>query len=105
LSSISIKEARSILQKTITWTKKSSKGRQEWHKTRLDVGVPPQKLKTHVKTRFASKIILFQETLEFKHVIALCYGRQQSFALQAYVPSPQVWAIAQVVVDTLKLVV
>jgi len=88
LSSILIKEAWSILQKTIAWTKKSGKGWQEWHKTCLDVGVPPRKLKTPVNTRFASKVILFQKTLEFKHVIALCYGRQQSLALQGRVPSP-----------------
>ncbi len=36
----------------------------------------PQKLKTHVKTLFASKVILFQETLEFKHVIVFYYGGQ-----------------------------
>jgi hypothetical protein len=46
-----------------------------------------------------------KKTLEFKHVIALCYGRQQSLALQGCVPSPQVGAITQVVVDTLGLVV
>jgi hypothetical protein len=69
------------------------------------MGVPPWKFKTHVKTRFASTVILFQETFVFKQVIALYYGRQQSLALQGYVPSPRVWAIAQVVVDTLGLVV
>ncbi len=58
-----------------------------------------------MKIRFASKVILFQKTLEFKHVIALCYGRQQSLALQGHVPRPQDGAITQVVVDTLGLVV
>jgi hypothetical protein len=32
LFSISIKEAQFILQKTITWTKKSDKGCQKWQK-------------------------------------------------------------------------
>jgi hypothetical protein len=41
----------------------------------MDSGVPPWKLKILVKTRFAFQVILFQETLEFKHTIALCYGR------------------------------
>jgi hypothetical protein len=63
--------------------------------------VPPRKLKTLVKIKFVSKVILFQEFLEFKHTIALCYGQQQSLALQGHVPSPQVWVIAQVVVDIL----
>jgi hypothetical protein len=48
---------------------------------------------------------LFQETLEFKHTIALFYGSQQSLAFQGHVPSPQVWAIPQIVVNTWGLVV
>jgi hypothetical protein len=43
--------------------------------------------------------------LVFKYTIALCYGQQQSLTLQGRVPSPQVWDIAQVVVDTLVHVV
>ncbi len=66
--------------------------------------MPPQKLKIPLKTRFVSRIILFQETLEFKHTIVLCYGRQQSLALQGHVPSPQVWAIVQTIVNTLGFV-
>jgi len=77
-------------------------GQQEWHKTCSIWGLPPRKLKTLVKTRFASIVIVFQEILEFKHVIAFCYGRQQSLTFQGHVPSPQVWAITQVVVDTLR---
>jgi hypothetical protein len=63
--------------------------------------VPPRKLKTLIKIKFASKVILFQVILEFNHNIVLCYGQQQSLALQGHVPSPQVWVIAQVFVDTL----
>jgi hypothetical protein len=58
-----------------------------------------------VKTKLVSRIILFQKTLEFKHTIVLCYGRQQSLALQGHVPSPQVWAIAHIVSNTLGFVV
>jgi hypothetical protein len=71
----------------------------------MDSGVPPKKLKILVKTKFASQVILFQKTSKFKHIIALCYGRQQALALQGRVPSSQVWAIAQIVVDTLGHVV
>jgi hypothetical protein len=35
----------------------------------VNVGVPPCKLKTVVGNCFASKIILFQETFEFRNVI------------------------------------
>ncbi len=38
--------------------------------------VAPWKLKTHVKTKFSSKVIMFEETLEFKAIIMLCYGKQ-----------------------------
>jgi hypothetical protein len=31
--------------------------------------------KTPIKTRFASKVIMFKETLEFRQTILLCYGR------------------------------
>jgi hypothetical protein len=54
-----------------------------------------------VKTKFASHVILFYETLDFKNIIVLCYGRQQSLAFQNHVPIPQVWVIAQVVVNIL----
>jgi hypothetical protein len=60
LPSISIKEALFFLQKTITWTKKSGKGRQEWHKTCELTMVPPRKIKILVKTCFASRVVLFQ---------------------------------------------
>jgi hypothetical protein len=63
--------------------------------------VPPLKLKTLVKTHFASRVVLFQDTFEFKHVIALCYGSQQLLALEGHVLSPKVWAIAQIIVNTL----
>jgi len=45
------------------------------HKTCLYVGVCPQKLKSPIKIQFASKVMLFHETLEFKHVIAFCYEK------------------------------
>jgi len=56
--------------------------------------------KIHVNTCFASRVILFQKTLEFKHGITFCYKRKQSLALQGCVPSLQVWAIAQVVANS-----
>jgi hypothetical protein len=35
--------------------------------------------------------------LKFKDIVACCYGQQQSMARQERVPSPQVWAMAQIV--------
>jgi hypothetical protein len=34
-----------------------------------------QKLKTPMKTKFTSKVIMFEETLEFKQAILLSYGK------------------------------
>jgi hypothetical protein len=48
----------------------------KWQKACIVIVVPPCKFKTFVKIRFVPKVILFLEILEFKHVIALCYGRK-----------------------------
>jgi hypothetical protein len=58
--------------------KKSGKGRQEWQKACEVVGVPSHKFNTSIKlVQIASRVILFQEIFELKHVIVLCYGKQQ----------------------------
>jgi hypothetical protein len=81
------------LQKTITWTKK-------FGTIRVAQGIygflsAPHKFKTSVKTWIVSRIILFQETLEFKHTLPSIME----------VNSPQVWVVAQIVVDTLGLLI
>jgi len=63
------------LQNRITWTKKIGKGRHKWEKSCIECEMPLGKLKTPVKTKFASKVIMFEETLEFKETIITCYGR------------------------------
>jgi hypothetical protein len=52
---------------------------------------------------FASKVNLFQKTLEDVHAINI-YFTWSSF-LQSRVPNGFTWAIAQVVIETLNLVV
>jgi hypothetical protein len=52
LKHISIKLAKSNLQKCITWPKKSIKKNQEWTKACSDSGIHPRKLNTPIKTRF-----------------------------------------------------
>ena len=59
MKEVSLKNAQKSLQSCITWTKKSGKGRQEWEKACIDVGLPTRKLKTPVKIGFASKVVLF----------------------------------------------
>lgn len=65
MKEVSLKDAQAALQKTITWTKKSTKGKHEWDAACIEAGLPIRRLKTPVKTRFASKVVLFQETLRY----------------------------------------
>jgi len=69
------------LQKKNPWIKKFGKGQSEWKRAYLDASLRHQKLKTLLKTRFTNKVILFQETLEYKDAINLCYGRQEILEL------------------------
>jgi hypothetical protein len=63
-----------------------------------------KKFKTSVKTHFASKVIIFQETFEYANVINIYYTWQSS-ALQAKVPNGLTWTIARTITKTLNLVV
>jgi hypothetical protein len=100
---VNVKDVHVALQKMITlWIKKSEKGRQEWEKACIQCGMPPRKLKTVIKTKFASKVIMFEKTLEFKKTIITCYGRQNTITLQQRIPKAQVWAIVKVVTSCLN---
>ncbi len=57
---MSVKDARATLQMTIAWMKKKTKNeKQEWENAYIEIGMAPQKLKTPIKTKFASKVIIF----------------------------------------------
>jgi hypothetical protein len=60
------------------------------------------KLKTLMKTKFASKVIMFEEILKFKNVFILCYNRQKFVALQQKVPKAQMWAIVEIITFVLR---
>jgi hypothetical protein len=75
-SKVSLKGVQASLQNTITWIKKFGKGKQEWKYSCIIVGLPPRMLKTFVKTRFASRITLFQKTPDYQDAISICYGWQ-----------------------------
>jgi hypothetical protein len=55
--------------------------------------------------RFASKTILFQEALQFRATIVLCYNRQTTVRVTSLVLPPLTWHISQIIVDALSLVV
>jgi len=48
-----------------------------------------------MKTKFASKVIMFNKLLKFKEAIFLCYGRQRTITLQQKVPKVEVWGITK----------
>ncbi len=66
LKQVNLKVAQGNLPKTITWTKKLRKRRHEWERACVERGLRPQNIKTLKKTRFGSKVIMFEEVLEFK---------------------------------------
>ncbi len=88
-------------KKTITWSKKSIKGRQEWEVVCGEANLPPRKLKTPIKTKFASKVIFSQETLEYACAPTICYSCQ-SLHLQAYVLFGPTSVIASEVIEILN---
>jgi len=47
-----------------------------------------------MKTRFASKVTMFQQAFEFKVVIHVRYN-QQTLVLKGRIPTTQVWAIVE----------
>jgi hypothetical protein len=57
----------------------------KWQKTCVDVEFFHQKLKTPMKTKFASKVIFFQETFEYYDATNLCYWKQETQELQGHV--------------------
>jgi hypothetical protein len=56
---VSLKEVQSSLQKTITWTKKSKKGKAQWKESCIVIGLPTKMSKDPMKTQFAFWAILF----------------------------------------------
>ncbi len=58
-----------------------------------------------MKTKSASRIILFQKTLPYQDDISICYGWQQALHLQFRVLDYQTWSIAQAITNTLMPIV
>jgi hypothetical protein len=52
----SIKNAQFDIKKCNTWLKKSSKGKQQWNKACMDVGIQPRKLNTLIKTKLVFNV-------------------------------------------------
>jgi hypothetical protein len=70
----------------------------------IECEMPSQKLKSLAKTKFVSKVIMCEETLEFKQAIITCYGKQKIVTLQQKVLKAQMWAIIEAITSCLNLV-
>ncbi len=71
-----MKDAQFTLQKTITWTKKSNK-----REARMGSSLPKnkfasKKVENLCETKFVSKVVFYQETLEYADTITMCYSHQ-----------------------------
>ncbi len=54
--------------------------------------------------KFASRVLLFQDALIYQNAIELCYSRQ-TMVLYSHISSPRTWAIFEVMVNVLSLIV
>jgi hypothetical protein len=102
---VNLKATYSTLQKTITWTKKSRKGRSKWKKACFDARLSHQKLKTPMKIMFVNKMILFQETVEYWDAINFRFGRQETLELQGRIMDAHTWVICKGITKTIIHVV
>jgi hypothetical protein len=59
MKEMSLVEVQNILQKNIMCRKEFEKNMQEWEMICKEVGLRSWKLKTLIKTKFVSKVILF----------------------------------------------
>ncbi len=82
LTLVNVKHAQIGLQKNSLKWKNQGKGGKGGKKNYIESGMWHWKLKTLVKIRFVNKVIMVEETLEFKQTILLCYGRQKTLMLQ-----------------------
>jgi len=58
------------------------KERWEWECVCFENGMWHWKLKIRMNTKFASKVIMFEKTLQFKNAIIICYGKHKFVHLQ-----------------------
>lgn len=78
------------LQKMITWGKNLWKERKNGRKLTFKMGCNFENFKIFVKTKFASKVSMFEKTLGFNQAIIIYYGRQKTIILEHnIVPRPK----------------
>ena len=101
LALIDAKKAKASLQRCITWTKKSAKGRDAWFASCRAKGKKERVMPTPVKTRFVTSVLMMSMLLVYRDVVEHCYSNQEKLDLRQRVPSTETWEIVRVMVDTL----
>lgn len=82
---------RNILQKCVTWAKKSAKDRKGWTDACQYLGFNARIIPTPVKTRFVSVLVMLKIMLSDKEVVRNCFGTRTNRSLRSRVPSPETW--------------
>jgi hypothetical protein len=54
---------------------------------------------------FVSKIIIFQEALQFKNVISFCYNKQNVIKINGRVPPNFTWHISKIIMHSISPIV
>ena len=102
LNRIDFNKVRATLQRCITWTKKSGKGKSECYKSCRKMNVKELLMPTPFKTRFVCTIVMLNMMLKYRQVVQHCFSNQSSPELRTRVPSTDTWEIARVVALTLE---
>jgi hypothetical protein len=101
-SPINLKKAHNELHACVTYTKKSSVGARKLTEAQKHFNVPPTRLSTAVKTRFAAQFKFYNDMLVNKMPVNYMFvSTQVAEKFQHRVPSQHTWAIARTIVDTL----
>jgi len=101
---LSVESSRVVMQKCITWTKKSQKGANYLRESQEHCDLRPMKLLTPVKTRFAYLILSFRCMLKNQKAIDYLYGEKPGMnaALRYRKPSSNDWLVVEVLVEVMK---
>jgi hypothetical protein len=104
---LTIEQTQQKMQKFIIWTKESQKGCDSWREAQEFCHLPPQKLLTPVKTRFAYLMYSIRSLIANQAAIDYLYGQKEGRSAQLCkrLPLNEDWEIARCLVETMKHIV
>jgi hypothetical protein len=103
LKKVSVANTRKVMQATVTWTKKSGKGKIQWEQSCIKARLRPRTIPTPVKTRWASYVHMFSRLYDYKEAVKYCYTHESNEQkVKKRNPSENHWQVVQVIVETMK---